>query len=155
MWSPLVASCKLFLKNNPNVCICRSDKGNVTVAMNRDDYNKKASELLSDARTYRLLDKDPTISFENRNFKIIKNLKKLGCIGTDEEKKLITYKSQPPRFYGLPKIHKEDVPLRPIISSINAPNKNLSRFLANILSLSRSPITSPFVSKIPLPLQIL
>ena len=39
-----------------------------------------------------------------------------------------------PRFYGLPKIHKTDVPLRPIVSFINSPTYNLSKFLANIIS---------------------
>ena len=32
----------------------------------------------------------------------------------------------PPRLYGLPKIHKEDVPLRPIVSAIGSPTYNLS-----------------------------
>ena len=41
-----------------------------------------------------------------------------------------------PRVYGLPKIHKVPVPLRPtgIVSFINSPTYNLSKFLT--LSLS-------------------
>ena len=39
-----------------------------------------------------------------------------------------------PRFYGLPKIHKASVPLRPIVSFINSPTYNLSKFLSRILS---------------------
>ena len=39
-----------------------------------------------------------------------------------------------PRFYGLPKIHKVSVPLRPIVSFINLPTYNLSKFLSRILS---------------------
>ena len=38
------------------------------------------------------------------------------------------------RFYGLPKIHKASVPLRPIVSFINSPTYNLSKFLSRILS---------------------
>lgn len=30
--------------------------------------------------------------------------------------------SQPPRIYDLPKIHKAEVPLKPIVSCIGAPN---------------------------------
>ncbi|XP_075167527.1 uncharacterized protein LOC142239619 [Haematobia irritans] len=38
-----------------------------------------------------------------------------------------------PRIYGLPKIHKEGYPLRPICSSINAPSSQLCKFVVNIL----------------------
>ncbi|KAL9967396.1 hypothetical protein ACROYT_G025613 [Oculina patagonica] len=41
---------------------------------------------------------------------------------------------QPPRIYGLPKIHKADVPLRPIVSCVNTFTYDLSAYLANILS---------------------
>ncbi|XP_042202441.1 uncharacterized protein LOC121852537, partial [Callorhinchus milii] len=41
--------------------------------------------------------------------------------------------ARPPRLYGLPKIHKEDTPLRPIVSTINSPTYKLARFLSEIL----------------------
>ncbi|KAI8510307.1 hypothetical protein Bbelb_112230 [Branchiostoma belcheri] len=40
---------------------------------------------------------------------------------------------QPPAFYGLPKIHKQSVPLRPIVSSIGSVTYELAGFLAKIL----------------------
>ena len=39
-----------------------------------------------------------------------------------------------PRLSGLPKIHKEMVPLRPIVSFVNSPTYNVSRYLARVLS---------------------
>ena len=39
-----------------------------------------------------------------------------------------------PRFYGLPKVHKVSMPLRPIVSFINLPTYNLSKILSRILS---------------------
>jgi len=39
-----------------------------------------------------------------------------------------------PRVYGLPKIHKELVPLRPIVSNIGAPTYQLSKYLAGTLT---------------------
>ena len=39
-----------------------------------------------------------------------------------------------PRFYGLPKIHKPGIPLRPIVSFVNSPTYAISGFLARILS---------------------
>ena len=38
-----------------------------------------------------------------------------------------------PKFYGLPKIHKPDVPLRPIVGSQCSPTYNLAKYLAEIL----------------------
>ena len=48
--------------------------------------------------------------------------------------KLHSTDSTPASFYGLPKIHKENVPLRPIMSAIGSPTYELSKYLANILS---------------------
>ena len=38
-----------------------------------------------------------------------------------------------PKFYGLPKIHKKDVPLRPIVSSIGSMMYDTAKFLAKIM----------------------
>ena len=40
----------------------------------------------------------------------------------------------PPRFYGLPKIHKQNTPLRPIVSSIDSITYNCAKYLAEILA---------------------
>ena len=41
--------------------------------------------------------------------------------------------SQRPRMYGLPKIHKQDVPCRPILSMIGSAQHELAKFLAALL----------------------
>ena len=41
--------------------------------------------------------------------------------------------SQAPRFYGLPKIHKASIPIRPTVSYSGSPLFNLSQYIANIL----------------------
>ena len=41
-----------------------------------------------------------------------------------------------PRIYGLPKIHKENFPLRPVVSLINTPTYNMSKTFANIFKES-------------------
>ena len=46
-----------------------------------------------------------------------------------------------PKFYGLPKVHTEGIPLRPIVSSIGAVSYETSKELARILKplVGRSP----------------
>ena len=39
-----------------------------------------------------------------------------------------------PYFYGVPKVHKHDVPLRPIVSTINSPTYELARMLTKVIS---------------------
>lgn len=43
-------------------------------------------------------------------------------------------------IYGLPKIHKDNAPLRPIISSIGTYNYHLAKYLVEILN----PLTDDF-----------
>ena len=47
---------------------------------------------------------------------------------------LLCSKGVIPRFYGLPKVHKVSVSLRPIVYFINSPTYNLSKFLFRVLS---------------------
>jgi len=40
----------------------------------------------------------------------------------------------PPKFYGLPKIHKDSIPLRPIVSSIDSITYNCAKHLEKLIS---------------------
>ena len=61
-------------------------------------------------------------------------LKKFNIISKATYEKLYSSDGLSPRFYGLPKIHKSEIPLRPIVSFVNSPTYGFSSFLANILS---------------------
>ena len=50
-------------------------------------------------------------------------------------------------LYGLPKVHKQDCPFRPIVSSMNTYNYNLASYIVNILqsiSTNQSTINDSF-----------
>ncbi|XP_069993512.1 uncharacterized protein [Penaeus vannamei] len=55
-------------------------------------------------------------------------------IGESTYNFLSTSGSQPGMLYGLPKVHKPNIPLRPIISSIGTFNYNTAKFLVPIIS---------------------
>ena len=38
-----------------------------------------------------------------------------------------------PLFYGLPKVHKKDVPLHPIVSGCDSPTDNLSKYITHFI----------------------
>ena len=62
------------------------------------------------------------------------DLQKAGKISDSTYKILYSSDGFCPRFYGLPKIHKPGIPLRPIVSFVNSPTYAISGYLARILS---------------------
>jgi hypothetical protein len=103
------------LKLNKYIRILQADKGNCTVMLDNSEYKDKLNTLLKSG-DYELLPKDPTAKVER---KIQKHLSKhKNTLPIDLKRKLTLYHNKLPHLYGLPKIHKPDVPLRPIVSSI-------------------------------------
>ncbi|CAG9563496.1 unnamed protein product [Danaus chrysippus] len=99
--------------------------------MNTSDYDSKITEILSDNSVYKKVNKDPTSKVLTETKLLInKYSSKLNL----DIKSLVPSCSKPPKLYGLPKIHKQDVPLRPIVSQIDSPTYKLAKFLSKILS---------------------
>jgi hypothetical protein len=73
---------------------------------------------------------DPTNKIERPTTSLIKK----SDIPEEDVKKLNPHASVPPRLYGLPKIHKEDVPLRLIVNCIVSPTHALAKHLTGLLS---------------------
>ena len=64
---------------------------------------------------------------------ILLKMKREETIGENLYKRLHSSDGLPPRFYGLPKVHKNGCPLRPIVSFISTPTYNLFKHVAKIL----------------------
>ena len=112
------------LKKNTELTILPADKGNATVILNIVEC-KQITSFLEDL-SYRKPARDPTDSTER---KITLLLKKF-TLTEDICKQLHPAGSRPPRLYGLPKIHKDGVPLRPTVSNIGTPTYQLSQVLS-------------------------
>lgn len=125
---------KQFIKDNPQITVLKPDKSNKTVIMNTDDYETKIGLLLNDPDTYKKLKYDPTKSYQNKNNSYIKKLASNKLISDDVSKYLTIHNAVAPKIYGLPKLHKPNIPLRPIVSCIQSPFYKLSKYISNILS---------------------
>ena len=124
----------LALRKDPERIILSADKGNCVVVMDKIEYREKALSLLSDKNTYTVLKSDPTGKTQrDLNAKLLL-LKKSNIISETTYKMLYSSDGLSLRFYGLPKIHKPEIPLRPIVSFVNSPTYGVSSFLAKILS---------------------
>lgn len=102
--------------------------------MTESDYDKKMNTLLEDKKTYKIIKTDPTKKYQKQNNELIDRWDKKLYIPPSVAKNLKIHNAITPKIYGLPKIHKNDVPLRPIVSCIQSPFNLLSKFLKNILN---------------------
>ena len=130
------------LRGLDNQVILPADKGNATVVIKKEDYDTKIRGLLGTS-TYRQLERDPTVTQENRLGHKLKGLEKCGEILGHLYRMLRSSGSQPSRIYRLSKIHKPDAPLRPIVSCIGSPSYQLSKHITSILT----PLTGQTESK--------
>nr|XP_054924765.1 uncharacterized protein LOC129383853 [Dermacentor andersoni] len=122
------------LQENENIVILAADKGNATVVLDRVDYINKINGLLMDTSTYAKLAKDPTKKVESELQKLLTEVFKF----VPPERKnlyyrLLCHNGSAPALYGLPKIHKPDVPVRPIVDYTRSPLYELSGYLHRIL----------------------
>lgn len=122
-----------FLKRHRNIIITQSDKGNKTVVMYKKEYEEKMENLLQEKTTYRVIRSDPTNKLTKINNNIVTDLYKKELIDYTQKRILTCSAATAPRIYGLPKIHKEGIPLRPIVSSFQVPCFKLSQYLGQIL----------------------
>ena len=102
------------------------------VIMDQQDYTNKA-QLIQHTNTYKVLPKDPTSQLKNKLISFLKDIKQTGGLSTHKYKQLYPTSAVPPKFYGLPKIHKTGTPLRPTVSSRGSITYGVAKELANII----------------------
>ncbi|UYV76749.1 K02A2.6-like [Cordylochernes scorpioides] len=117
------------LKNTRSLVITKSDMGSNTVILNQQDYHSKMLILLQDTDTFL------PITPQERNFILNKfktslsRLKRSSSISPEHHRSFISNLSSSTYIYGLPKVHKPGIPLRPITSYHLSPAYPLSKYL--------------------------
>ena len=120
------------LKLDNNRLILTADKGVALVVIDKDEYIKKAEDLLKE-KTYKKIAEDPTVKQKNKLINILRNIKTEGGLKEEVYRRLYPTGAGSPKFYGLPKIHESGIPLRPIISGIGTVTYNTAKEIARIL----------------------
>lgn len=109
--------------------VFKADKGRLAVVLDKEDYICKMKEHLS-CGSYNKISANPIP-------KIMREVKKaiLESNLDDKLKKRLSPSCEIiPRIYGLPKIHKEGVPLKPIVNTICSPTYELAKYVPKILN---------------------
>ena len=121
------------LKSDKSCMVLTADKDGALVVIDTVDYIRKAKEILEDTNTYRVIHTDPTNRLKNKLINILRRTKAATGMQDNIYKKMCPTGVSPPKFYGLPKIHKKNIPLRPIVSSIGSVAYGVAKVLAEII----------------------
>ncbi len=123
------------LRADEDIVILPADKGNAVVLLNKTDYSRMMeNDILSDQSKFIPIASDPTRVYES-DFQVflLESVKKKGLIEDRMYWYLRPSDARTPRLYGLVKIHKDPLKLRPIVSAIRSFNYNIGKFLVWIL----------------------
>ena len=102
--------------------------------MDRNEYDRKMQEMLGDDQTYKKLKKDPAPALERKMNALLLSMNKKGSIPDKLYEMLRSSAGRNPLMYGLPKVHKPNIPMRPIVSFVQSPTYQLSKHLSDLLS---------------------
>ncbi|BHF76764.1 hypothetical protein SprV_0501986300 [Sparganum proliferum] len=126
-----------ILRADTSIVILPADKGRSTVVMDKADYIQKANALLEDRQAYLPCDDEPMRRLVTQVDKTLADMQTSKAISKSVRLAIKPVDAAAPRFYGLPKVHKAGVPLRPIVSLRGAPTFNLAKWLfRNLRSLT-------------------
>ena len=122
------------------------------VVMDKQDYISKAEELLAQP-AYRTISRDPTNKIKAQLITKLRRIKRENNLDDSMYKVMYPTSCVPPKFYGLPKIHKTGNSLRPIVSSRGSVTYGVAKVISKVLKplVGKSPhhiqSTGNFVSK--------
>lgn len=124
-----------ILKKDNTLIMSKPDKGGGLVLMDKADYIDKMNSILNDTTKFQKLNdvKDINMKTEKMLTNSLKELKNKEIITPSIHDSLKPTGSNTPRLYGLPKVHKVGLPLRPVLDMYNSPYHKTAKWLVQIL----------------------
>ena len=125
------------LSSDKNIIVTKPDKGTGVVILNKSDYLRKMKQILDDPSKFEKVNTDilkTILKLEDKTNRFIDKLYKLKIVNENLKTNLKTSGSSPGIMYGLPKVHKANTPMRPILSTIGTHNYKLSKYLITKLA---------------------
>lgn len=115
-----------------NIILSKADKGNCIVLLDKNLYIEKVENFLT-LQDFSPIPNNPTIAFFASLKKTLSITNETLKFFNSDKSKLYSMNSQTPLLYGLPKIHKENCPIRPVVSYSNSPAYKLASWLNKII----------------------
>nr|VZI29040.1 unnamed protein product [Spirometra erinaceieuropaei] len=117
------------LKADKELVIVPADKGRSTVVLDRAAYLQKAKGLLEDLQFYAPCATNPVKALTREINATLLALENSGAITPTDRRMAKPQDTALARFYGLPKVHKDGAPLRPLMSHKGTPTYGLAKWL--------------------------
>jgi len=148
-----VNKCELIalkhLLKDKNIVIMKADKGSSCVIMDKDQYKSRVIELLSAGASFKKMDDKDERGITNTIQYVVKKMERKLDYRLNEllKGRKLSQKdydyirctgSRCSVMFCNPKVHKEGMPLRPIISTTNSYNYKLAKYLTRLLEDARS-----------------
>ena len=126
------------LKSDSTIIITRPDKGRGVVLLDKSTYISKMNTILSDTSKFTTLphhtDKYKLVLQQEDSInRFLRKLLDNKIISPDQYTSMRNVGASLGVIYGLPKVHKNNTPLRPILAAYNTPSFNLAQFLVPLL----------------------
>ena len=120
-------------RNNNDIIIFEADKSSQVVILNKSDYITKMKSILDNSSKFEKLgsveENDNTLTIEKRIQRRLLELMNDDIIQQAFYNDNRPSGSQRPRLYRLPKTHKTDISLHPILSMVGSLRHELAKFL--------------------------
>nr|VZI01973.1 unnamed protein product [Spirometra erinaceieuropaei] len=116
-------------KVDNDLVIVPADKGRSTVVLDRTDYNQKAKSLLEDHQSHVPCESNPIKTLTREINTTLLAMENSGAKSPIDRRMARAKETALARFYGLPKVHKEGAPLRPIVSLKGTLTYGLAKWL--------------------------
>ncbi|BHF74073.1 hypothetical protein SprV_0401715700 [Sparganum proliferum] len=112
-----------------DLVIVPADKERPTVVLDRTDYNQKAKNLSEGRQSYVPCESNSIKTLTREINATLLAVEKSGVISPIDRRMARAQETALARFYGLPKVHKEGAPLRPIVSLKGTSTYGLAKWL--------------------------
>ncbi|XP_043202155.1 uncharacterized protein LOC122370546 isoform X1 [Amphibalanus amphitrite] len=118
------------LRDNDKIIIRRADKSPIFVILDKEEYLRKLSGILSDTTKFQKIKEDPT---KKLKAKVNRDIKSANAVIDGVHFQTIVGEFTPGYLYGTVKTHKNGNPLRPIISQVSTSTYKLAKRLNQLL----------------------
>ena len=142
-----------FWKRN-DLVITKEGKGGATVILDVNDYIAKTNEQLQDNSFYQNLNVDPTAKHSDIVKSAIESFRKQELLSSSTASKLNVDEIRTPQFHIFPKVHKTNIPGRPVVNSVECHTSKISKFADHCLQPHAKSLpsyiqdTSDFINRI-------
>ncbi|BHF73722.1 hypothetical protein SprV_0401680500 [Sparganum proliferum] len=136
------------LKADRDLVIVPADKGRSTVVLDITDYIQKAKRLLEYRQSYVSCESNPIKTLTREINATLLAMENSGALSPIDRGVARAQETALVRFFGLPKLLKGDVPLRPIVSLKGTPTYGVAKWLFQRLKFLTSDSDNTVISSI-------